>query len=325
MPIIGWAFYFGEFIFLKRNWKEDEKNIGPALDRFMDHPYPFVLLLLPEGTRFTPEKYQASLAYAKEHNIPVKLKYHLLPRVKGFANSLRYLQTHCMCTDWLIDQWCVIDILPYRTDSDKFGVYHIQLVSRSTDDHEAFEPSLANFIAGKPFKVDCYIEKIDQSKLPPADATEEQEANFVYSVFEHKVINQPLLLDTFPYLYTFQDSLMEYHRKYLHFPESILKVRQPSLYRVARFVFLNFFVSGSMVLYLVYLAIITHSLALRVTIYGLIISGESFPLNGFSHLTNYYSFNVQFLREFSSFSLCYKIQIMAAGRAEKLRKVIILQ
>lgn len=93
MPIIGWAFVFGDFIFLKRNWREDSKSIGPALDRLMSYPFPYVLLILPEGTRFTPEKHQASLTYAKEHNIPVNLKYHLVPRVKGFANSLRHLQS----------------------------------------------------------------------------------------------------------------------------------------------------------------------------------------------------------------------------------------
>ena len=65
-------------------------------------------------------------------------------------------------------------------------MYHIELVSQ-IDDPEAYEPTMANFISGKPFKVDCYIEKIDQNKLPLADATEEQEANFVYSVFEQKV------------------------------------------------------------------------------------------------------------------------------------------
>ena len=95
MPILGWVFYFGEFIFLKRNWKEDQKNIGPSLSRLMEHPYPIVLLILPEGTRFTPEKYLAGKAFAKEHNIPFNIKHHLLPRVKGFTNSLRYLQSKC--------------------------------------------------------------------------------------------------------------------------------------------------------------------------------------------------------------------------------------
>ena len=70
---------------------------------------------------------------------------------------------------------------------DDFGVYHIQLVSHSMDDPDVYEPTLANFIAGKPFKVDCYIEKIANDKLPTADATDEEQAKFLYSVFEQKV------------------------------------------------------------------------------------------------------------------------------------------
>lgn len=95
MPIIGWVFYFGEFIFLRRNWRDDSKSLGPSLDTLLASPYPILLLILPEGTRFTPEKYAAGMAYAKEHGLGVNLKYHLLPRVKGFANSLRHLQSKC--------------------------------------------------------------------------------------------------------------------------------------------------------------------------------------------------------------------------------------
>lgn len=92
MPIFGWSFFFGEFIFLQRNWKEDEKRIGPAIDQLVAHPFPITLLLLPEGTRFTSEKYQAAMKFVEERKIPINLKYHLLPRVKGFAATLGHLQ-----------------------------------------------------------------------------------------------------------------------------------------------------------------------------------------------------------------------------------------
>lgn len=75
-----------------------------------------------------------------------------------------------------------------HADENNFGVYHIQLVSRSTPDSDSFEPSLQNILAGKgPFRVDCFLEKIDNNRLPAADADEETEAKFVYSVFEQKV------------------------------------------------------------------------------------------------------------------------------------------
>lgn len=37
-----------------------------------------------EGTRFTKEKYEASMQVAKEKGLPI-LKHHLLPRTKGFT------------------------------------------------------------------------------------------------------------------------------------------------------------------------------------------------------------------------------------------------
>lgn len=98
MPVLGWAFYFGEFIFLKRNWKEDLENIGPALDTFMESKMKPSILLFPEGTRYTKEKHAASLVFAQERNIPYTYKHHLLPRVKGFVFTLRYLQKKCKQT-----------------------------------------------------------------------------------------------------------------------------------------------------------------------------------------------------------------------------------
>src|SRR5699024_3426337 len=125
-----------------------------------------------------------------------------------------------------------------------------------------YEPNLANFIAGKPFKLDCYIEKIPKNKLPTTDATDQEQAQFLYSVFEQKVRWQ-LHFSPCSELYSFlQDELMEMHRQYHTFPQAIVEAKRPCLWRLARFIFLNFFVSGSMIAYFIYLAITTHSLAL---------------------------------------------------------------
>lgn len=48
-------------------------------------------MLFCEGTRMTPKKHQVSMQVAESKGLP-KLKYHLLPRTKGFwvtAQSLR--------------------------------------------------------------------------------------------------------------------------------------------------------------------------------------------------------------------------------------------
>lgn len=73
------------------------------------------------------------------------------------------------------------------SDKDKFGVYQMQILSRSMEEAGAFEPTLTNFFAGKPMKVDCYIERISNEKLPPAEANDQVQAQFLYDAFEHKV------------------------------------------------------------------------------------------------------------------------------------------
>jgi len=92
VPIVGWTFFFGEYIFLERSWEKDAKNIGPALDKLMAYEQHMPLTIIAEGTRFTQEKYKASLQFAKDKGLKVEYKYHLLPRIKGFAYSVRYLK-----------------------------------------------------------------------------------------------------------------------------------------------------------------------------------------------------------------------------------------
>ena len=92
VPIVGWTFFFGEYIFLERNWQKDSKNIGQGLDRLMDHNSSVCLMFAAEGTRFTPQKYETSMKFAKDKGLGVHYKHHLLPRVKGFAYSVKYLK-----------------------------------------------------------------------------------------------------------------------------------------------------------------------------------------------------------------------------------------
>lgn len=57
----------------------------------MAHEYPIILMLAAEGTRYTKEKYEASMKFARSRGLP-EYKYHLLPRVKGFAYTVRHLK-----------------------------------------------------------------------------------------------------------------------------------------------------------------------------------------------------------------------------------------
>lgn len=48
-------------------------------------------LLFCEGTRFTPKKHRVSMEVAESKGLP-KLKYHLLPRTKGFWVTVQNLR-----------------------------------------------------------------------------------------------------------------------------------------------------------------------------------------------------------------------------------------
>jgi lysophosphatidic acid acyltransferase/lysophosphatidylinositol acyltransferase len=95
VPLIGWAWYFTESIFLKREWEHDQKIIQHDLLQATDYPegYYVTLLLFPEGTRFTEEKHKASLEICKAKGYPL-LKHVLLPRPKGFVTSMHGLRGH---------------------------------------------------------------------------------------------------------------------------------------------------------------------------------------------------------------------------------------
>lgn len=88
---MGWAWKFGESVFLERNWDKDKEIIGKQLRELVEYPDPMWLLLMAEGTRFTKEKHEASMTFAKERGLPL-LKHHLVPRTRGFISSLPYLR-----------------------------------------------------------------------------------------------------------------------------------------------------------------------------------------------------------------------------------------
>lgn len=91
IPIIGWSGKFQDWLFLHRNWKQDQSHIQSQLNTLTSQSNPFLLMVTPEGTRFSEKKHQASMVVAREKGLP-ELKHHLLPRTKGFqviANALQ--------------------------------------------------------------------------------------------------------------------------------------------------------------------------------------------------------------------------------------------
>ncbi|KAG5852377.1 hypothetical protein ANANG_G00061750 [Anguilla anguilla] len=91
VPLIGWTWYFLEIVFCRRKWEVDRETVFRSLERLRDYPECMWFLLYCEGTRFTEKKHQISMQVAESKGLP-KLKYHLLPRTKGFTTTLQCLK-----------------------------------------------------------------------------------------------------------------------------------------------------------------------------------------------------------------------------------------
>lgn len=87
VPIIGWGLRLSDGIFLKRNWNKDRLGIRRQINKLLSQDQA-IINLYAEGTRYSPEKYEASRRYA-ECNSMKPFKYHLTPKVRGFVFTLR--------------------------------------------------------------------------------------------------------------------------------------------------------------------------------------------------------------------------------------------
>lgn len=142
VPVLGWAWKFSEFVFLERSFDKDKEIINKQITELAEHPDPIWLLLFPEGTRFTPQKHEASLEFARKNNLP-ELKYHLLPRTRGFIASLPSMKGK----------------VP--------AVYDIELAFKESS---PTKPTITNLLFGKPLEAHMYIRRIPMEDLPESEA-----------------------------------------------------------------------------------------------------------------------------------------------------------
>ena len=180
VPIIGWTFFFGEYIFLERNWEKDSKNIGLGLDRLMDHKQNVILMIAAEGTRFTPEKFKASMKFAEQKGLEVRYKHHLLPRVKGFAYTIKHLKENRK-NQLVFKQLNTLTANSCPTDHN-CSLLNFQL---AFDEDSEFGVSSSNLIRGVPMEGSLYIQRIELKDIPTD--SDEQITQYLYKLYEEKV------------------------------------------------------------------------------------------------------------------------------------------
>lgn len=158
VPIIGWSFWFAEYIFLNRIWEKDKELLVRDLNNIFDYPKDlnYCIVIMCEGTRFTQKKYEASVEVAKQKGLPI-LKHHLLPRTKGFT--------------------LVASQIKGKIDY----IYDINLAVQNIN---GSKPTLMHLLNGLPAKFEIALRRIPVSSIPIDD--ENQCADWLQKHYKEK-------------------------------------------------------------------------------------------------------------------------------------------
>ncbi|UJR23718.1 hypothetical protein I4U23_026698 [Adineta vaga] len=93
MPALGWACQHAGYLFLHRQWENDQERINNIIGYYKSCQSPLSLLIFPEGTNLTNETKIKSNNYASKQKTYNRIyEYCLHPHVTGFAylvNAMR--------------------------------------------------------------------------------------------------------------------------------------------------------------------------------------------------------------------------------------------
>jgi 1-acyl-sn-glycerol-3-phosphate acyltransferase len=78
IPGSGFILGSGKDIKMNRKMEDDEENINNSISKIKEG----IIILMPEGTRFTPDRFIEAQKYSKDNNLPV-FKNTLFPKMKG--------------------------------------------------------------------------------------------------------------------------------------------------------------------------------------------------------------------------------------------------
>ncbi|CAI9619980.1 unnamed protein product [Staurois parvus] len=153
VPLIGWTWYFLEIVFCKRKWEEDRDTVIQGLQNLRDYPEYMWFLLYCEGTRFTETKHKISMEVADKKGL-ARLKYHLLPRTRGFTTAVQCLR------------------------GTVSAVYDVTLNFR-----ENKNPSLLGILYGKKYEADMCVRRFPLEEIP---LDEKEAADWLHKLYQEK-------------------------------------------------------------------------------------------------------------------------------------------
>lgn len=139
IPFFGWFFWLSEQIFLQRSFEKDKKVIDEAFSKFLLYPRSVCLMMPAEGTRFSREKHEISMEFAKKNNLPM-LKHHLIPRARGFLSVVPTL----------------------KENSEIISVLNMQVIF---DPKATIEPKLINILRGESVTAHVYLDIVPMNEI----------------------------------------------------------------------------------------------------------------------------------------------------------------
>lgn len=91
VPFLGWGLWAMGMPMVSRNWAKDRHELDRVFAGIVKRQWPTWLVSFSEATRFTPKKYNESIAWCKQAARPQPM--HLLyPRTKGFITTVQHLR-----------------------------------------------------------------------------------------------------------------------------------------------------------------------------------------------------------------------------------------
>lgn len=87
LPVIGWSLYLSDNVFVRRDWSQDRLSVAGKISGLLSLERT-TFGIYAEGTRYTADKYEASLRYASSRRVQ-SFRHHLVPKARGFILALR--------------------------------------------------------------------------------------------------------------------------------------------------------------------------------------------------------------------------------------------
>lgn len=69
--LAGWIMQLNFFLYVKRNWREDQVNLSQFVDYYQKLDYDYRLVLFPEGTDLSEQNLRRSEKFAHSNNMQV--------------------------------------------------------------------------------------------------------------------------------------------------------------------------------------------------------------------------------------------------------------